>query len=114
MKPMEQSLVDELLQQHEQLRALIDRCEQLADAFDAGRAAPDVLTREVAQLRAAFDAHNRFEEQLPRAVLHVGDDHASEHRALRGQLDGPTAELRAALAGLREHLAAEERYFCVA
>ena len=40
-------------------------------------------------------------------------DHVQEHRALRHRLDGPTGELRAALYGLRAHLAGEERYLDV-
>ncbi len=116
-------LLAELLQQHTALRAMIDRCEQIADELDVGRAQPGDLTREVAKLRVAFDAHNAFEEQLLRPVLREADafgevrveqmvaDHVDEHRAMRRQLDGPTAELRAVLYELRAHLVAEERYF---
>lgn len=120
-------LLTELMRQHDALRAMMDRCEQLADDLDAGTAGPDApaqLTREVAKLRLAFDAHNRFEEQLLRPVLReidaFGDvridrmvaDHVGEHRTVRAQLgDGPTAELRRAIDHLRVHLQAEERYF---
>ncbi len=116
-------LLAELLQQHTALRAMIDRCEQIADELDVGRAQPGDLTREVAKLRVAFDAHNAFEEQLLRPVLREADafgevrveqmvaDHVDEHRAMRRQLDGPTAELRAVLYEVRAHLVAEERYF---
>lgn len=116
-------LLEALLQQHDMLRTMMDRCEQLADQLDAGLVQPAELTREVAKLRVAFDAHNRFEEQLLRPVLHeldafadvrierMVDDHVHEHRSIRNHLDGPTAELRGSLYELRAHLAAEERYF---
>jgi hypothetical protein len=116
-------LLAELKHQHDALRAIMDRCEQLADELDRGRTQPAQLTREVAKLRVAFDAHNRFEEQLLRPVLRELDafaevridqmiaDHVGEHAALRNRLDGPTAELRASLYELRAHLAGEERYF---
>ncbi len=116
-------LLAELKHQHEALRGLMDRCEQLADDLDRGHAQAADLTREVAKLRVAFDAHNKFEEQLLRPVLreidafgevrleHMVSDHIDEHRAMRRQLEGPTGELRATLYELRAHLAAEERYF---
>jgi len=120
-------LLTELTKQHDALRAIMDRCEQLADALDEGRGdleAAAQLTREVAKLRLAFDAHNKFEEQLLRPVLReidaFGDvridrmiaDHVGEHHAVREQLgEGPTAMLRSAIDNLRVHLQAEERYF---
>lgn len=119
-------LLDQLLQQHERLRVMMDRCEQLADQLDAGVVQPSELTREVLELRAAFDAHNRFEEELLQPMLRELDafadvriermveDHLHEHRSIRDHLDGPTAELRGSLYELRAHLAAEERYFVTA
>jgi hypothetical protein len=117
----------ELSAQHEALRGMMERCEQLADELDTGRMGPLQLTREVSRLRLAFDAHNRFEEQLLRPVLleadgfgdarveRMIDEHISEHRAMRTELASPaTADLRAAIAELRAHLAAEERYFVTA
>lgn len=115
--------LDELVRQHEMLRASMDECEQLADRIDAGRGDISALVREVGSLREAFEAHNQFEERILRPILHGLDafaeariehmcaDHVAEHRALRDRLDGPTAELRATLYQLRAHLAAEERYF---
>jgi iron-sulfur cluster repair protein YtfE (RIC family) len=118
------NLLAVLLTQHEALRALMDHCERLADELDDGDGDPAELTREIAKLRLAFDAHNRFEEQYLRPVLREIDafssvridrmiaDHVSEHRAVRDQLgDGPIAVLRAAIDNLRVHLQAEERYF---
>ena len=116
-------LLTELVQQHTTLREMIDNCESLADNLDRGRGSAAELTREVAKLRVAFDAHNAFEEQLLRPVLREVDafgqvrveqmlqDHVDEHRAMRRHLDGPTSELRAVLYELRAHLATEERYF---
>jgi len=118
------ALLSELLEQHAALREMMDRCELLADDLDAGRIEPDVLVKEVARLRLAFDVHNKFEEHLLRPVLReidaFGDvriekmvhDHVHEHRAMREHLSGgATAELRATVARLRDHLAMEERYF---
>jgi iron-sulfur cluster repair protein YtfE (RIC family) len=116
-------LLEELKQQHEALRQIMDQCEHLADDLDRGNAQATDLTRTVAKLRLAFDAHNKFEEDLLRPVLREIDafgavrieqmieDHIDEHRAMRRHLEGPTAELRATLYELRAHLAAEERYF---
>ena len=117
-------LLSELMKQHDALRAMMDHCDALADALDEGRGDASQLTREVAKLRLAFDAHNKFEEQLLRPVLREIDafgevriermvaDHIGEHHAVREQLgDGPTAMLRSAIDQLRVHLQAEERYF---
>jgi len=110
-----------LVEQHSTLREMMDDCEHLADEVDAGRGKLLALVRSVAALRAAFEAHNHFEEQTLRPMLHdldaFGDvriehmlaDHVDEHRVLRHRLDGPTAELRATLYALRAHLAGEER-----
>jgi hypothetical protein len=122
------SALAELADQHARLRELIARCDELADALDAGDIEPAQLLPEVARLRLAFDAHNRFEEELLRPVLLDADwlgvvrvarmveDHVEEHRAMRSAMStasgsATTAELRAALASLREHIATEERYF---
>jgi len=117
-------LLAELMRQHDGIRAIMDRCEELADQLDIGKGDPGLLAREVSNLRVAFDAHNKFEEQLLRPVLHeldaFGDvrvermfiDHVGEHRAMRLQLgDGTTNALRSALDSLRVHLQSEERYF---
>jgi hypothetical protein len=114
----------ELAAQHNALRGMMDRCEELADELDAGRTGPIQLTREVARLRLAFDAHNRFEEQLLRPALLDADafgeirvermveEHVDEHREMRARLgSSATSDLRAVIASLRAHLEAEERYF---
>jgi len=114
----------ELQTQHDALRAIMERCDELIAAFESGRDTTVELTREVARLRIAFDSHNRFEEQLLRPVLldidafgsvryeRMLDEHVGEHRAMRDQLAaGTVGELHAVIAMLRAHLAAEERYF---
>lgn len=124
MKTRPSKLLEELMRQHDGLRAIMDRCDALADDLDAGKGTAIALTREVAKLRLAFDAHNKFEEQLLRPVLHeldaLGDvrvermfsDHVSEHRAMHMQLGDPTTNaLRGVIDSLRVHLQAEERYF---
>jgi len=114
----------ELIDQHDALRVLMDDCEQAADDIDARRGDLGHLSREVTKLRVAFEAHNLYEDTVMPAILRdaVGDvrvshmvaDHLDEHRALRDRLNGPPAELRAALYLLRAHLAAEERVFASA
>lgn len=113
----------ELLEQHDKLRELMDACDELADEADR-TGNPVKLTREVAKLRLAFEAHNKFEEAMLRPVLLAADafgsvridqmitSHVHEHATIRGRLHGwVTEELRGVIASLREHLDAEERYF---
>lgn len=124
MKNTPSKLLAELLQQHDELRKLMDRCEELAEQLDIGKGDPAALAREIAKLRIAFDTHNKFEEQLLRPVLREMDafgdvriermfsEHVGEHRSMRLQLgDATTNALRGAIDSLRVHLAAEERYF---
>jgi Tfp pilus assembly pilus retraction ATPase PilT len=112
----------EILAQHEELRILMDRCDMLADEVDAGRGSVETLVTEVARVRVALEHHNQAEEHVLRPILRAADtftdvriermvaDHVDEHRALRDRLaTGPTAELRATLASLRDHLETEER-----
>ena len=122
MKPA--SLFDELMKQHGELRAMMERCEELATALDAGAPDPAPLAREVERLRVAFAAHNAFEERLLRPMLYAHDafataridqmidDHVAEHRAMHAQLNEgtPTAALRDVIETLRAHLDAEDRY----
>lgn len=115
--------VAEILAQHEQLRTMMDRCEQLADRVDAGAESPALLVQEIARLRVTLEHHLREEEQLLRPLLReakVADvridvavaDHVSEHRAMAQRfMSGPTAELRETLASLRDHLDNEEQHF---
>jgi hypothetical protein len=113
----------ELQAQHDTLRTMMDRCEELADELEAHRGDPLRLTREVARLRLAFEAHNQFEEQLLRPVLlendafaqvrieRMIDDHVGEHREMRARLSSDeTSVLRDVIETLRAHLEAEERY----
>lgn len=117
-------ILTKLQTQHAALRAMMTRCEQVADELDFGRGSGAAVLRAVAELRTAFEAHNQFEESVLRPILadadafgdvridHMIADHVDEHRAMRGRLgDGPTGELRATIAELRAHLVAEEKYF---
>jgi hypothetical protein len=118
----------ELADQRAGLRERIRRCEELADALDAGQIGPMQLLHEVTRLRIAFDAHNQLEGRRPGAALpdadapgpfeiaHLAGDHAHEHRPVRRQLGPapvPTSELRVTLDSLRAHLDAEEHSFVV-
>jgi len=81
---------------------MMDRCEELADELDAGRMGPMQLTREVARLRLAFDAHNRFEEQLLRPVLLATDSFGEvrvEHNGRRARRRAPRDARAARLGG---------------
>jgi hypothetical protein len=104
----------ELDTQHADLRERMARCEQLADELDAGVLDPQRLTREIVELRLAFDAHNKFEEQvLPLVVEHarIVEDHAGEHRVMRERLGSTeTRALRETIDLLRAHLDAEQRF----
>jgi len=113
-----------LLAQHAEIRALMDRCDTLADELDRGLVEPGAVFAEVARLRLAFDTHNRFEEEHLRPVLRetvaFGDvrieemvrDHVAEHHLVGDRLANPvTDELRITVEKLRRHLEAEERYF---
>jgi hypothetical protein len=81
--------------QREAVRALMDRCEGLADAFDAGRGDLIRLRQAVALLRAAFNVHwtseNRFRP--------TGDQAIRMRSGAR-----PTDALRDVIATLRAHL----------
>lgn len=122
------SALTELLAQHATLREMMDLCLELADKLDATGGDPSELTREVARIRIAFEAHNRYEEALLRPVLEesnaFGDVridqmiavHVDEHRSVRNHLERWTATsaLREVLEDLRAHLDAEERHFLTA
>jgi len=114
----------ELLAQHDSLRTMMDHCDQLANSLERDPAGdPIPLTREIARLRLAFDAHNKYEEQLLKPVLlehdsfgavridRMVDDHVQEHRAIGTRLSSTVVdELRDVIETLRAHLEAEERY----
>ena len=111
---MNRSDITQLRAQHEALREMIDRCEELADALDAGRVEPVTVLERVAELRMKLAAHNEFEESVMPPVMQDEfrvDDHIHEHRAMYEGLQNPiTRELRATLDALRRHIAIEERH----
>jgi len=113
----------ELVAQHDALRAIMARCEQLADELDASVGDPVTLVHEIERLREAFAAHNIYEERILRPVLLAEDkfgavrvdrmieDHKNEHAEMRVRLGSAvTADLRDVIETLRAHLEAEERY----
>jgi hypothetical protein len=107
---MNATVLKELRAQHEELRALTDQCEELADALDAGRVEAAPVLARVAELREKLAAHNRFEERVLPPIEH--DDHVTEHRVMHDGLDNPiTRELRETLHRLRRHIAIEERFY---
>ncbi len=124
MTSIHATALSELIAQHDGLRSIMDHCEDLADSLDARPDGdPEPLLREIARLRAAFDAHNKFEEQLLRPALlehdthgtvrveRMVEDHIHEHATVRSRLTSPTTEaLRDVIETLRAHLDAEERY----
>ena len=123
MKPTPSHILSELIAQHDALREIMDRCEDLANDVEKRDADPTPLTREIARLRTTFDAHNHFEEAILRPVLIAEDpfgavrvdrmveDHVHEHAAMRARLGAPAIDaLRDIIETLRAHLAAEERY----
>lgn len=124
MSKIAPTALSELIDQHDQLRSIMEHCEDLADALDANPSGdPEPLLQAIAKLRVAFDAHNKFEEALLRPVLlehdshgtvrveRMVEDHVHEHQAVRARLTSPTTEaLRDVIETLRAHLAAEERY----
>ena len=116
-------ILAQLAAQHDALRDMMDRCEELLGEVDAGRCGPTQLTREVARLRLAFEGHNAFEERLLRPLLRERDpfaaaridrmieDHVNEHRTMQQRLGSKdTNDLRDVIETLRAHLDAEERY----
>jgi hemerythrin-like domain-containing protein len=107
-------LLKVILAQHDALRAIMVRCETLADEVDAGREAVMRLTREVARLRSAFKAHNRAEEQMFETLGHRDRSwfaaHVADHSVVGSRLGSSiTGELRVAIESIRTHLAHEER-----
>jgi len=119
--------VGELMAQHARLRAMIARCDQLADELERGAIDALALLREVTRLRITLAAHNQREERLLRPLLldpassgtaagaRMVDDHVQDHRAIQQALDTETSdELRRVLGALRAHLDAEDRLFSAA
>lgn len=116
MAPQIEETFGELFAQHDELRQIMDRCDELAAELDRGKLEPSALLAEVARLRAAFDSHNRFEERLLGPILRSEasvEAHIGEHREVGRRLGGGpiTEELYATLARLRDHLDAEDRFF---
>lgn len=117
--------IAELKAQHNVLRGMMERCESFADELDKGCCGPLQLMREVERLRLAFEAHNKFEEQMLRPILFAGidnatidrkiDEHVQAHRAMRqGLASTETAMLREVIDAMRAHLDTEESFIASA
>jgi hypothetical protein len=98
----------ELQRQHAHLRGLLDRCDALLTATEAGTVDAGALATAVGVISRALTAHHAYEEAH---LTLLGDDprHASQHEALALGLDDPSVRVLAAvLRDLREHLRRED------
>lgn len=118
---------DQLLAQHQTLRDRMRGTLDLAGRYRAGEPVERALAAAVADLGAAFAAHNDLESSLleplllatgawgPARLLRMLEEHAGEHTAFTGVLGKPLPEVIVALPELFEdleaHMAAEERTF---
>lgn len=121
----------ELLEQHAELRKMVDIARACADrACDSANVTDDLVTA-IRLLADAVRRHNRREEHLLRNLIAtidawgqaradlMTDEHVREHDALHGALHGMThtpsefagAGMQLMLDQLLEHMAREERAF---
>lgn len=105
---MTRAVVDELTRQHAHLRTLLDRCDAILAAAEAGAVDAEALTAAVGVIAGALHDHHAYEEAH---LALVGDDprHLEHHAALTLGLDDPSVRaLAAVLRDLREHLRRED------
>jgi iron-sulfur cluster repair protein YtfE (RIC family) len=122
---------NKLLAQHERIRAGVAACRALAQRLRRGEAVDVEIDLAVARLRADFDEHNRTETGLllPLLLHHAEgrgtrgallaermlEEHAAEHAAVWGRLQGSLHDVAGRMDELVEeldaHMAAEERTF---
>jgi len=116
-----------LIAQHDQIRAHLVECSELARQLRTGQPAHAALSAAVAQLRADLLEHNATEAELIRPLLddspgwgtvlvdRMGEAHLAEHAALLEMLAGSPGEVAARMSDLVDdldaHMAAEERTF---
>ncbi len=116
-----------LLAEHDALRTLLARAEQIAADILRGAAAPTALRDVLQMCRNEFAAHNASEEELLGPILkhdfawgqaridRMFEEHRAEHAEIRAALTGPDLRVAPRIAELREmieaHMAAEERTF---
>ena len=89
------------------LRDMMARCEELADALDAGRGDLVRLRRAVALLRAAFTLHCTFDDPV-RTALSAGHPPGDHHPIGMRSSAGATDAVRDVVAMVRAHLDGEE------
>lgn len=132
VKPMTHSQIrTELLEQHAELRKMVDAARVCADRASDGAKVTDDLVTAIRLLADALQRHNRREEQLLRKLIAtvdawgqaradlMTDEHVREHDALHGALLGMTrtpsefagAGMQLLLDQLLGHMAREERAF---
>jgi hypothetical protein len=116
-----------LLAQHERLRALLLDTEALARRFVAAAEVATALDRSLAELRAAFDEHNKFEASLlepmlletdawgPARLARMVEEHTEEHKVFATFLARRVHEVAPEMPDFAEellaHMEAEERTF---
>jgi hypothetical protein len=116
-----------LLEQHERLRDLLGAALALAGRHLSGDAVAVELSATLAELRAAFVAHNELETSLlepmllatgtwgPARLERMLEEHAGEHVAFTSFLTRPLDEVAPGMVDFVEeieaHMAAEERTF---
>ena len=129
---MDRSAVrNKLLAQHERIRADVAECRELAQRLRRGDPVDVEIDLAFARLRADFDEHNRTETGLllplllhhdegrgtrgSRLAERMLEEHAAEHTAVWGRLQGALYEVAGRIDELVEeldaHMAAEERTF---
>ena len=103
------TVVAELAAQHAHLRRLLDRCDALLAAIDAGEVGAAALAAEVRRLRQAFTDHQAFEDDHL-ALFGPTDGHRDHHADLAaGLADDPAVlALAVVLRDLRAHLTHED------
>jgi len=116
-----------LIAQHDQIRAHLSECSELARQLRTGQPVQAALSAALAQLRADLLEHNATEAELIRPLLddspgwgtvlvdRMGEAHVAEHTALLEMLAGSPGEVAVRMGDLVDdldaHMAAEERTF---
>lgn len=116
-----------LLAEHDELRLLLKRAEQIANNILRGIAPPTALHDVLQLCRNSFAAHNASEEELLAPILmndcawgqarvdRMLEEHRAEHAEIRAAFTGSDLKIAPRIGELRElieaHMAAEERTF---
>jgi len=127
-----QEILDELRREHEDLKELLDTCDQVADEVEDSGQGGRALIEAVTRLLEAFASHNRAEEMALRPILLEADsfgevrvaqmmeDHLAEHAAIVSVLRDivlvddlalAARALRACTDRIRQYMETEERQY---